>query len=69
MSLDIDPTAHALWNEGCDFAMTQLCTVLGVDPRAVSWDAATETTDGDVRAVIGNIMRAKYGEAWDPKSP
>jgi hypothetical protein len=57
-----DPTTDERWNAGVDFAMTQLCSVLGVDPKAVSWDAATETVDGDVRAVIGNILLAKLGE-------
>lgn len=55
-------------HEGIDFALEQLCTFLGVDPHMVSWDAATETVDGDVNAVIGNIMRAKYGEDFDPKA-
>lgn len=59
-----DPTSSAEWNNGCDFAMTQLCNVLGVDPNLVSWDAATETVDGDVAAVIGNILRAKFGDDW-----
>lgn len=55
-------------HDGIDFALEQLCTVLGVDPHMVSWDAATETVDGDVRAVIGNIMCAKYGEDFDPRA-
>lgn len=59
-----DPSADERWNAGCDFAMTHLCKVLGVDPQAVSWDAATETLDGDVMSVIGNILRAKYGDEW-----
>lgn len=61
-----DPTASKEWNEGCDFAMEQLCRFLGVDPSSVSWDAATETIDGDVQAVIGNILCAKFGEDWGP---
>jgi hypothetical protein len=63
---DDDPTASKEWNEGCDFAMRQLCSFLGVDPMSVSWDAATETVEGDVCAVIGNILRAKLGENWGP---
>lgn len=55
-------------HEGIDFALEHLCAFLGVDPHMVSWDAATETVDGDVSAVIGNIMRAKYGEDFDPKA-
>lgn len=64
-----DPAADERWNAGCDFAMTRLCCYLGIDPAAVSWDAATETVDGDVSAVIGNILRAKFGEDWLPASP
>lgn len=63
-----DPTSDARWNEGCDFAMTQLCKFLGVEPGSVNWDAATETVEGDVSAVIGNILCSKFGEDWGPKS-
>lgn len=54
------------WQSGCEFALLQLCHVLNVDPKTVTWDVATETLDGDVRAVIDNIVREKYGEDWDP---
>jgi hypothetical protein len=63
-----DQTLSAEWNNGCDFAMMQLCNFLCVDPDAVNWDAATETVDGDVRAVIGNILHAKFGEDWSPQT-
>lgn len=59
-----DPTDDPRWNDGCDFAMTQLCAFLGVDPESVRWDAATETVEGDIQAVIGNIFRAKFGDDW-----
>lgn len=61
-----DPTADERWNAGCDFAMTRLCVYLNVDPASVSWDAATESVDGDISAAIGNILRAKFGENWSP---
>lgn len=61
-----DPTADERWNAGCDFAMTRLCAYLNVDPASVSWDAATETVEGDVSAVIGNILTVKFGEDWSP---
>ena len=61
-----DPAADERWNAGLDYAMEQLCSLLGVDMDKVTWDAATETLDGDVRAVLGNILRAKYGENWGP---
>ena len=59
-----DDASSEMWNKGCDFAMIQLCVLLGVDPRMVSWDAATETVDGDVQAAIGNIFLVKFGEDW-----
>lgn len=59
-----DPSADERWNVGLDFGQEQLCAVLGVDPGAVSWDAATETLDGDVQAVIGNILTAWAGDDW-----
>ena len=61
-----DPSSDERWNAGCDFAMLQLCAYLDVDPDSVNWDAATETVDGDVQAVIGNIMRSRLGEDFDP---
>lgn len=64
-----DITGDARWNIGCDFAMTQLCHFLGVDPETINWDAATETVEGDVQAVIGNILRAKFGDDWSPSAP
>jgi hypothetical protein len=51
-----DPASDERWNAGVDFAQMQLCAVLKVDPKTVTWDAATETLDGDVQAVIGNIL-------------
>ncbi len=61
-----DPSADERWNAGVDFAMLALCGFMKVEPDSVNWDAATETVDGDVRAVIGNILRAKLGENWSP---
>lgn len=54
------------FHDGVDEALTLLCKFLGVDPGSVRWDAATETVDGDIFAVIGNILRAKFGEDWGP---
>jgi hypothetical protein len=64
-----DPSADERWNLGLDFGMNLLCDYLGVDKNEVIWDAATETVEGDVSAVIGNILRTKYGENWSPASP
>jgi hypothetical protein len=63
-----DPAADERWNAGLDFAMKQLCAALGVDPEQVTWDAATETVDGDVNAVIWNILRTRFGDNWDPNA-
>lgn len=63
-----DPSADERWNAGLDYGQTQLCKVLGVDPTSVSWDAATETLDGDVQSVIGNILTARFGDDWRIRS-
>jgi hypothetical protein len=52
------------WNAGVNYAIERLCEILGVDPKAISWDAATETVDGDVMSVICNVLVAAYGEEW-----
>ena len=64
-----DPSADERWNAGCDYAMTQLCAVLKVDPQSVNWDAATETLDGDVQSVLHGILaaRAALSDAPAPK--
>ncbi|WCA57560.1 hypothetical protein G6M16_007590 [Agrobacterium tumefaciens] len=62
-----DPSRDERWNAGVDYAMKQLCSFLSVDPNNVSWDAATETLDGDIQAVIGNVLRGHFGENWGPE--
>ena len=52
------------WNAGVNYAIERLCEILGVDPKAINWDAATETLDGDVMSVICNVLVAAYGEEW-----
>lgn len=64
-----DPAADERWCAGLDYGQTQLCAVLGIEPATVSWDAATETLDGDVRAVIGNILTARFGDDWRTPTP
>lgn len=66
--MQFDLTSDERWNKGCDFAMEQLCKLLGIDQGDVLWDAATETVDGDVQSVLGNILRAKYGGDYSPKA-
>lgn len=59
-----DPAADERWNDGCDFVMQQLCAVLAVEQESVTWEAATETVDGDVQAVLRNILDAGLGGGW-----
>lgn len=63
-----DPSADERWNAGCDFAMLQLCSVVGADPKKVMWDSATETLDGDVQSTIGKIIEAGLGENWQDRA-
>lgn len=64
-----DPAADERWCDGLDYGQTQLCIVLGIDPQTVNWDAATETLDGDVHSVIGNILTMRFGEDWQSLPP
>lgn len=64
-----DPSADERWNAGLDFGMKQFCAALDVDPEKVTWDAATETLDGDVNAAICNILRVKFGDDFDGTAP
>jgi hypothetical protein len=64
-----DPATDERWQAGLEYAMERLCELLGVDQNSVTWDAATETLNGDVMAVICNILQVKYGEDWSPSAP
>lgn len=64
-----DPSADERWQAGLAYGMERFCSMLGVDPKDVRWDAATEELDGDVCAVIGNILRVKFGDDFDPMKP
>lgn len=52
---------------GINYAIERLCEILDVDPKSISWDAATETLDGDVMSVICNVLIAAYGDDWSSK--
>jgi hypothetical protein len=52
---------------GINYAIERLCEILGVDPKSINWDAATETFDGDVMSVICNVLVAAYSEEWSAK--
>lgn len=64
-----DPSSDERWNAGLDFAMLQLCAALGVDADSISFDAATETLDGDVQSVMWRILQARFGEDFPAPSP
>jgi hypothetical protein len=59
-----DLASDERWNAGVNYAIERLCEVFGVDPKSISWDAATETVDGDVMSVLCNVLRAAYGDEW-----
>lgn len=52
------------FDAGVDYTIALLANVLGIDVDSFSWDAATETHAGDVEAIIGNALAAKFGEDW-----
>lgn len=55
------------FHAGVDFAIEALAEVLCIDINSFSHDAATETMEGDVIAVIGNALTACLGEDWVDK--
>ena len=64
-----DPSADDRWSAGCDYAMTALCKLLCINTADVTWDAATEELEGDVLAVLGNILTMRFGDDWRRSSP
>ena len=64
-----DPSADDRWNAGCDYAMTALCKLLRINTDDVTWDAATEELEGDVLAVLGNILTVRFGDDWRRAEP
>lgn len=60
----IEPRDTDDFHAGVDFTMEMLANVLGIDVNDFSHDAATETFEGDVSAVIGNALCAGLGEDW-----
>jgi hypothetical protein len=53
---------------GVNFLMDMLIETLGLTKDQVTWDAATETYDGDVQAVLSGILRLRFGEYFDPRT-
>lgn len=64
-----DPSADDRWSAGCDYAMTALCKLLRINTDDVTWDAATEELEGDVLAVLGNILTVRFGDDWRRAEP
>lgn len=56
------------FHEGVSYGIEALAHVLGIDVNSFSHDAATETMEGDVKAVISNALTARFGDEW-PKLP
>ena len=52
------------FHAGVDFTIEALAIALGIERTSFSHDAATETMEGDVIAVIGNALTACLGEDW-----
>lgn len=64
MAILTEPRDTDDFHAGVDFAIEALAVALGIDVNSFSHDAATETFDGDVLAVIGNALTAALGEDW-----
>lgn len=52
------------FHSGLVFAVEALAIVLGISVDDFSHDAATETIEGDLMAVMANALDAKFGEEW-----
>ena len=52
------------FEQGMEWAIEALAEELGITANDFSWDAATEEWEGDVRAVMNNMLTAALGEEW-----
>ncbi len=50
------------FEQGMEWTVEAIGELLGVTANDYSWDAATEEWEGDVRAVICNMLVAALGE-------
>ena len=57
-----DGEPYGTFEDGAEWAIEAMGEILGVDANAYSWDAATEEWEGDVRAVMHNMLYAALGE-------
>ena len=54
------------FEQGVEWAVEAIGEMLGVSANDYSWDAATEEWEGDVHAVMCNMLTAAFGENWKP---
>lgn len=52
---------------GMEWAVETIGEMLGVSANDYSWDAATEEWEGDVRAMMCNMLTAALGDDWQDK--
>jgi len=55
------------FEQGVDWTIAKVAETLGIGVNDFSWDAATEEWEGDVQAVICNMLTASLGEDWRNK--
>lgn len=58
-----DDDEELIFSQGVDYAILIVAQQLGVHPDDFSWDAATEEFEGDVRAVVGNLLQRHWEAA------
>lgn len=52
------------FTDGVEWATVALASALGMKPDDFSWDAATEEYEGDVIAVMCNVLNVAFGDDW-----
>ena len=67
ISYDQDGEVSTDFEKGMEWAVEAIGEMLGVSANDYSWDAANEEWEGDVRAVMGNMLTAALGEDWKPR--
>jgi len=61
---DYESPLMSVFDSGVTYTIELLVKTLGVPSESVSWDAATETHDGDVGSVIYSALTSAFGEDW-----
>lgn len=52
------------FDDGVTWAISKLGLTLGLTNADITWDAATETYEGDVTAVICGVLTLAFGDEW-----